>query len=645
MKIDRVVLENFRQYFGKQRVVFAQDTAKNITLFHGANGAGKTSFFSALNWCLYGEGVENIGQIISKEAVQRASVGEMVHAQVDIVFNHEGQRYIATRKIKGIKQPHGTVQEQRDVEFMLMRTGFDGQTKMISNPIGTINAILPSTVRTYFFFDGEKIDNFARPEAGREVKTAIYQVLNLEILTRAKNHLAAAARELRGELKGLVGDELKALIAQDEEARQQQSDLLRRQEEIKREMEAAKRHVAEVNQQLRDLEAVQAQQAQYELFSQQITARQSEFASLINRIRELASQGYVSVAADAYTKALIVLNEKRQRGEIPSNIRKQFVQDLLDRGICICGRAFSEHEPAHIQLMQLLEHAVPRSLEDDVLNTSSSLNTLAERGCQISNDLTTAMTEKVRLQDLIKDLHEQRDDVERQMKGSGQVEVSALANKRDQYQADIEEYRTELVRIELELESIKRRISELDREIGKARKQEHREQLLSRKVELAQQSSDAIGDIYDGFAEQMRQQIEARTREIFRTLVWKGSHFQDVRLTPDYQLEVIDRYNSAARPELSAGERQVLSLSFIMGMAGVAQREAPLVMDTPFGRLSSAHRDSITSTLPELAHQLVLFVTDEELRDQALSNLEPLVGAEYILHFDPRTSVTTIEKA
>jgi DNA sulfur modification protein DndD len=96
---------------------------------------------------------------------------------------------------------------------------------------------------------------------------------------------------------------------------------------------------------------------------------------------------------------------------------------------------------------------------------------------------------------------------------------------------------------------------------------------------------------------------------------------------------VIDRYGKPARPELSAGERQVLSLSFITAMAQVSEEEAPLVMDTPFGRLSSDHRNNITKKLPELTSQLLLFVTDEELRDEARQNLEERIGAEYRLGF------------
>jgi DNA sulfur modification protein DndD len=278
------------------------------------------------------------------------------------------------------------------------------------------------------------------------------------------------------------------------------------------------------------------------------------------------------------------------------------------------------------------------------LTTSGSLRSLLDTGPQVNSNLNVAMVEKVHVQQTLTRLHAQRDDVEREMKGTQHLEVNILLSKRDAYQVDIDKNRTEQVRVEMQLEELKKQIAELDRQIANARKTEHREQLLSRKVELAQQSSDAIGDVYESFAEEKRKQIEARTRDIFHALAWKGSHFSDVRLTEDYQLEVTDRYGLAARPELSAGERQVLSLSFIAAMAQVAEREAPLVMDTPFGRLSSAHRESITAHIPELASQLVLFVTDEELRDQALENLRSRIGAEYVLHFNADTSCTTIEE-
>lgn len=186
--------------------------------------------------------------------------------------------------------------------------------------------------------------------------------------------------------------------------------------------------------------------------------------------------------------------------------------------------------------------------------------------------------------------------------------------------------------------------ADLEKRIAQARKNEKRERLLGIKFDLAQRAADAIKDMYQTYADEMRLRIEAKTKEIFKLLIWKESHFQDVHLGPDFDLEVIDRYGKPARPELSAGERQVLSLSFITAMSRISEEEAPLVMDTPFGRLSSQPRNNITKFLPDLADQLVLLVTDEELRDQARTNLETRIGREYRLEFDSRTSCTRIEE-
>jgi DNA sulfur modification protein DndD len=73
----------------------------------------------------------------------------------------------------------------------------------------------------------------------------------------------------------------------------------------------------------------------------------------------------------------------------------------------------------------------------------------------------------------------------------------------------------------------------------------------------------------------------------------------------------------------------------------------PIVMDTAFARLSSKHRENIADIFPEIADQLVLFVTDEELHGKARANLESRIGAEYELHFtkeDSLTSTTTIKR-
>jgi DNA sulfur modification protein DndD len=650
MRLERILLENFRQYHGQQALTFAKGQERNVTVIHGINGAGKTSLFLALNWCLYGRNVEgikvidNVGELVSKEAVRQANPGDEVRASVQIAFLHNGDRYIVKRILTGSKLLTGGLALNELDQFTMMRQSPDGKAEPIMNPLGSLNAILPVNAREYFFFDGEKIDNFAKPEAASQVKDAIFQVLRLEMLERSQRHLENSATQYRKELKQASGGELRELLEKDEKLRQEREKALKRKEELEQEVRSARAKVKDIDDKLRDSKNAKTLQQQRDRLEKDLKQRRTELAAVIEEIRDKATTAYGALAKSPIQKALTILDEKRERGEIPSNIRQQFIQDLLEKMVCVCGRPFAEHETEHRHLLTLLEKSVPSSLEDDVLNTSASLGAFAAKIQERQAYIHSQMGRRTELIDFIRDLDAELDDVSRQLKGSPLEEISRLEEQRRNFLTDIDGYNLETGALSQRIEQWGKEINELEKKISSARKQAKQERELSMKYELAQKAADAISEMYQVHADNMRLQIEAHTKEIFQSLVWKDSHFHDVQLGPDFNLEVIDRYGQSARPELSAGERQVLSLSFITAMAQVSEEEAPLVMDTPFGRLSSHHRNSIAEKLPQLTSQLVLFVTDEELRDEARRNIEPRIGAEYRLNFDRETSCTSIEE-
>ena len=642
MKLERLQLENFRQYHGRQRLSFARDAKRNVTVIHGINGAGKTSLFAAINWCLYGEGINKEIELVSKEAVDRAQAGEVVRTTVELSFQHEGERYIVRRQLTALKNKRGAAAVLGDSEFTMSRIRRDGQAEHPKNPISRMNSILPSNVRTYFLFDGEKIDNFAKPEASDEVRYAIYNVLKLEVLTRGRDHLEKAAAEYRRELKRISTGVLHDLVEREERLRTDKDKATARSVELEQEIESARRKISDMDKRLAKMQGARALQEQRELIERELKEREVERDQLVARIRELAMSGTIIIGQPAIEQALTILDQKRERGEIPSNIRQQFVQDLLDRLRCICGRDFDETGQEYRRLEALLKSSFPGSLEDEVLNTAGTLRSFAERDTRLREDLNEAMRRRAELNDHIKQLDEELSDVSQKLKDSPEEEISKLEKQRDDFRADVESYSSEQGGLEARLDTLDEEIEELGKQIRTAEKEQTTERLLTRKAELGQRAADAIGAIYETFADDMRRQIEAKTKEIFKLLIWKHTHFCRVQLGPDYNLEVIDRYGLPSRSDLSAGERQVMSLSFITAMSQISEEEAPLVMDTPFGRLSSHHRNSITKYLPELAPQLVLFVTDEELRDEARKNLNARVGAEYRLEFDQKTSCTEI---
>ena len=76
---------------------------------------------------------------------------------------------------------------------------------------------------------------------------------------------------------------------------------------------------------------------------------------------------------------------------------------------------------------------------------------------------------------------------------------------------------------------------------------------------------------------------------------------------------MIGRYGNNILQDISSGQRQIVSISYICALMQVsAKLNMPLLMDTPFGRLSGEHRDSMLEKLPLLLNQWILLATDTE---------------------------------
>ena len=53
MLLEKITIENWRCFYGEQKIEFASTTDRNVTLIHAENGVGKTSLLNALLWCFY----------------------------------------------------------------------------------------------------------------------------------------------------------------------------------------------------------------------------------------------------------------------------------------------------------------------------------------------------------------------------------------------------------------------------------------------------------------------------------------------------------------------------------------------------------------------------------------------------------------
>ena len=142
-------------------------------------------------------------------------------------------------------------------------------------------------------------------------------------------------------------------------------------------------------------------------------------------------------------------------------------------------------------------------------------------------------------------------------------------------------------------------------------------------------------------------ELEQSITQYFLLLLHKSSLVHRIMVdAASFRLEL---YDTEGEPlpiqQLSAGEKQLLAISFLWGLASVSGRQLPVAIDTPLGRLDSKHRRHFVDRyFPQASHQVILLSTDTEIQAEEVSRLreQGAISHEYLLEYDPNQRQTTI---
>ncbi len=137
---------------------------------------------------------------------------------------------------------------------------------------------------------------------------------------------------------------------------------------------------------------------------------------------------------------------------------------------------------------------------------------------------------------------------------------------------------------------------------------------IQMKARISRLAVEAFKKALAEFRERAQQTVEDEASKVFRKLVDEPG-YEGIRIDESYKLTAVDGEGHAL-PIPSAGGQQLVTLSLIGGLNEAAVHEAPVIMDTPAGRIDRPNRERILRWVSGLGRQTVLMVHSGEFEPQ-----------------------------
>ena len=657
MKLRSLQIHNFRQFYGTTPKLDLRPAAdgRNVIVFHGSNGSGKTAILNSLTWVLYREftkGFQQHERLVNEKALNLADPEASVKAWVQIEFDHDSVQYKLRRTIEARSSSKDRRRPEYELPLELYYKDAVGRENKEEYPDDAIGRVLPKDLHNYFFFDGERIEQIvqASPEERKNLGKATKVLLNVELLYRAMRHLQAACGELEDDLAKVGPPEMTTLLERKSEIASRcaeiEEELTRLEEEIAKHDERRE----DIEDQIRSNEHGRILQKERDQLRKQLDELRSQQERNERDVRNIIStKAYSVFLSEVISEFRNHVSSKRSRGELPSGIRQEFIDDLLNEGVCICGRAITLDGPEREALSMVRRRAGHPDVEETILAMSGRvdhLESLSGESVKESLEFCVALGE---FRTKVSKIEDRLQVISESLRGvQGEDVVGGLEDARKECIEEVGRAKIEIGRLEQEQRGLLEELESTKKKIDDERLKEKKQMFLANCVSVAQRSCDRVDEIIGYLEQRLRKQLQERLEQIFRLMSITP---YSPSLHDDWSVRLYEEVGGIARTvAASQGESQVLCLAFIASLIEQAKSELPqlesligdtpgrtveypIIMDSPFGSLDPTHRRQVSAILPDVADQLVLLVTQSQWRGEVETTIGKTLARSYVIAY------------
>lgn len=683
MKISKIVLDNFRQYYGNVPIELDTNNSKNIVIVGGKNGYGKTNFLLSIVWCLYGEKIMQIDESFKREIQKETNYQKFLKQSLNWESQKEANDIFSVEvSIIEIDLPNNIKGTQNSViirrEFItdkmeenLFIKDLDGKDLFIDNEdkINFINDyLIPLEAAKFVFFDAEKIASWAElstKDEGSVLNDALGKLLGLDIYENLKEDLQTYANNLR---KEGANTNIKEQIINAEKAIELNKDKI---EEIDLKSALNENEIKLLKDKIKEYQAFLNQNSKKETTSLNrediyndislLQEKKEELEKRFNELNELIPLAMLGGKIEEVIEQISIQDRIQNLNELNSDT-KQKLEKFIER---LFNKPPEPNDGSMTFKNKVFYSDKAQGLLNELFNVSGQTNELLYE-LDLSNadkELIYKTSELLRqhskelFESTISDFNSvqvQIAEKEKQLKiidSDLQDEtILEIITKKDEAERQLEKFIAENGALENQKDKLLKDNIRLNQQYNILLQKSTGNQIIKDKISTTKKYIDSLQIFIDNQKKSKKDSLAKNLlielKKLMHKLQSENSLFIEdtkIDILPDgkgLKVSIIDEDGKEVPKEsFSTGEKQIYISCLIKAILKEAIQNFPIFIDTPLGRLDHEHIENILKDYyPELSNQVVLLATNNEITPRRYASIASKVAKSYLIVNENRKS-------
>ena len=635
MRIEEIKIQNFRQY-ENVKIEFPDIYDKDIHIVIGSNGTGKTTLLNAINWCLYGEEPHIFSEedglpIVNTKILENNENPEVI---VEItVSSSENEIYIYSRKM--IYHP-----DEKEIYFEISAIENDN-IQIIDSRYNDVyvNKFVNELIKEFYFFDGEKLDDYFKKDNMGKIKNNVLEVSNIEKLIKMETHLDSKRKSFRNKSKD-NGSDIEEIANKIDACEKEIDENKKELEETKNKLNNAQNERIIIEKELQGIPDVDKVKKDIEKLNKRLSNKQIQIEDN-NEDRDKLTYNYLPRIL-LYGPITAILDEIQLK--LDKNLTLSVDEHIIDKSIkncqCeLCKNQLDENEIKYLKhIIQEYELAnadneLLKNLQNPLKSNLNKIQSYESKYAKIIKDERILYSE---YNDIVEDIK----DNESLILGYDDEEISKKYKIKLDLDTFITEHATKKGTLEQKIHENQILLDRLNRQYNNELEKDEQTRIIQKKLDLCIDSLDVVKRSKDEIMRKTKETIEKYTNNKFSELLWKKNTYDHIVIDDNYNLQLYHSSGLQGLGSASAAERALLALAYTLGIHSVSGYNSPLIIDTPLSRVSDEHRKNFSESLIKISEnkQIILLFTPDEFSTNIQGLFEDFLQYDIVMSSDERTS-------